>query len=104
MRKLIVILALAAAVLPASAFASHLDGTWGGWGSNFISIGVGNQSMRYGHSRHVSFVDDYGAPVEYRTLRRGHPITVDYAGEHGHEHVNRVIVHQRRGGHHRHNH
>lgn len=95
MKKLILILAAAAVMLPAAAFANHLNGTWGGYGSNYINFGVGGQSMRYGHGGSVPFVDDHGAVVDYRTLQPGHPITVDYAGERGHEHVNRVIVHQR---------
>lgn len=95
MKKLIIILAAVAAILPAAVYANHLRGTYGEYGSNFISFGVGGgQTMRYSHGGNVPFVDDHGATVDYHTLRRNHPITVDYSGTHGQERVNRVIVHQ----------
>lgn len=85
-------------MMPLAAFANHLNGTWGGWGSNYISIGVGSGQQRFSHGGNVPFVDDHGAPVDYHTLRPGHPVTVDYAGSGAHQTVNRVIVHQQQGG------
>lgn len=106
MKKLVIIFSILAASVPMTLLANHLDGTWTGYGSNYISFGVGNQPMRYSHSGNVPFVDERGANVDYHTLQPGHPITVDYAGRHGHETVSRVIVHQRRvrGHHHSHGH
>ncbi len=105
MKKLILILSILAAAVPVTLLANHLDGTWSGYGSNYISFGVGNQPTRYSHSGNVAFVDEHGGTVDYHTLQQGHPITVDYAGRHGHEVVRRVIVHQRRArGHHHHGH
>lgn len=102
MKKLIILLAVLAMGLPVVARANHLDGSWGGYGSNYISFGVGHQQHRFNHGGNVPFVDDHGASVDYHSLQPGHPITVDYSGGHGHETVNRVIVHQRQGGgHHR---
>lgn len=100
MKKLILLLVVIAVGLPMAAMANHLDGSWGGYGSNYISFGIGNQQRRFSHSGNVQFFDDRGGPVDYHTLRPGHPITVDYSGNHGHEVVNRVIVHQRSGGRH----
>jgi len=105
MKKLIIILAAVAAILPMAAFANHLDGTWGGYGSNYINFGVGDRSMRYGHSGNVQFVDETGGMVDYHTLRPHHPISLEYEGGRGHEIVRRVIVHRhvRRSHHHHHN-
>lgn len=99
MKKLLLILTIVGASLPLAAMADHLSGTWGGWGSNYISFSVGNQQHRFNHAGNVPFVDDHGAAVDYHTLRPGHPVTVDYSGGRGHERVNRVIVHQQTGGH-----
>lgn len=99
MKKIMLSLLIASVLMPSAAFADHLNGTWGGWGSNYISFSVGNNSHRFRHGGRVPFVDDHGAAVDYHTLRRGHPITVDYSGGHGHERVNRVIVHQRSSRH-----
>jgi hypothetical protein len=104
MKKTIMILAAVAVLLPVAALADHLRGTWGGYGSSYISFGVGHQSMRFNHRGRVPFVDDHGAAVDYHRLQRGHPITVHYSGRHGHERVSRVIVHRRTGGHHRRGH
>ncbi len=95
MKKLLLILAAIAVILPVSAFANHLDGTWGSYGSNYISFSVGNQNHRFNHSGNVPFVDEHGATVDYHTLRSNHPVTVHYSGRHGHEVVNRVVVHSR---------
>ena len=103
MKKLIIILAAVAAILPTAVYANHLRGTYGDYGSNFFSFRVGPQTMRYNHHGNVPFVDEHGATVDYHTLRRNHPITVDYSGTHGHETINRVIVlRQTRRSHHSH--
>jgi len=94
MKRLIIILAALAAILPAAASANHLRGTYGEYGSNFFSFRVGPQTMRYSHHGNVPFVDEHGANVDYHSLRPNHPVTVDYSGTHGHETINRVIVHQ----------
>ena len=100
MKKFILILTVIVMGLPMAALANHLRGTWGEFGSNYISFSVGDQHRRFSHSGNVPFVDEHGANVDYHSLRRNHPITVDYSGTHGHETVNRVIVHQqRRHGH-----
>ena len=104
MKKLILILAVIATGLPMTLLANHLDGTWGGFGSNYISFSVGHQHRRFSHSGNVPFVDDHGAVVDYHSLQPNHPITVDYSGARGHETVNRVIVHQRKNGGHRRGH
>lgn len=104
MKKLILLLVVIATGLPMIAQANHLDGSWGGYGSNYISFGIGNQQRRFSHSGHVQFYDDRGAAVDYHTLRPGYPITVDYSGSHGHEIVNRVIVHRHRGDERHHGH
>lgn len=101
MKKLIITLAVIAAIVPTAAFANHLDTTYGGFGSNYISFGIGNQQTRYSHRGNVQFVDDYGSVVDYHTLQPGYPITLDYSGNHGHEYVRRVIVHKHNRGHHR---
>ena len=94
MKKLIIIMAAMAALLPAAANADHVRGTYGEFGSNFISFRVGPQTMRYSHHGNVPFVDERGATVDYHTLRSDHPITVHYSGRRGHERVSRVIVHR----------
>lgn len=104
MKKFILLLVVIATGLPMIAQANHLDGSWGSYGSNYISFGIGNQQRRFSHSGNVPFVDDHGATVDYRTLRPNHPITVDYSGRARHETVNRVIVHQRRDSGRRHGH
>jgi hypothetical protein len=101
MKKLILILAAVAAILPAAAFADHRDGFYQGYGSNFLSFSFGNnQHARYGHGSNVQFVDHRGAPYNHRKLQPGHPIRVQYSGRRGHEQVQRVIVQPRRGGDH----
>lgn len=97
MKKIILSMIVAAVILPVAAFAGHQRGTFGGFGSNFLSFSVGNQSLRYGHGGNVPFVDERGAAYDYHSLRPGHPITVDYSGKRGHETVSRVTVHQRAG-------
>lgn len=98
MKKLIIILAAVAAILPAAAFANHQDGIYQGYGNNFISFGFGNnQQARYSHAGNVQFFDHRGAPYDRRQLRRGQPIRVEYAGHHGHERVQRVIVREWHG-------
>jgi hypothetical protein len=100
MKKLILTLAIAlAASLPMATYANHLDGAWGGWGDNHIKFNAGSQQHQFSHGGNVPFVDEHGASVDYHTLKPGHPITVDYSGERGHETVNRVIVHQQQGQH-----
>lgn len=98
MKKLIIILAALAVILPTAAFANHQDGFYQGYGSNFISFGFGNnQRARYSHGGNVPFYDHRGAPYDYHQLQPGHPIRVQYSGGHGHERVERVIVRQWRG-------
>ena len=104
MKKLILILAVIATGLPVVAMADHLNGSWSGFGSNYISFNAGNQQRRFSHGGNVPFVVDHGAAVDYHSLQRNHPITVDYSGARGHETVNRVIVHQRKNGGHRRGH
>jgi|GEM_PF-2166696 len=104
MKKLILLLVIIATGLPMIAQANHLDGSWGSYGSNYISFSVGGQPRRFNHSGNVPFVDEHGATVDYHTLRPNHPITVDYSGHDRHETVNRVIVHQRRDSGRRHGH
>lgn len=99
MKKLIIILAAVAAILPAAAFADHLDGVYEGYGRNSLSFSFGNnQHAHYGHGGNVEFVDYRGRPFNRRHLRRGHPIRVEYAGPHSHRTVRRVIVQQWNGG------
>lgn len=101
MKKLILLVAAVAAILPAAAFANHQDGYYQGFGNNFLSFSFGsNQHARYGHGGNVPFVDHRGAPYDYRQLQPGHPIRVHYSGRRGYERVERVIVQQRRGGSH----
>ena len=95
MKKLIIILAAIAAILPAAAFADHYDGVYQGYGSNFISFGIGTRPMRLNHGGDVRFVDHRGRRFNQRHLRRGHPIRVEYADHHGRQTVRRVIVQQR---------
>lgn len=101
MKKLIIILAAVAAILPAAAFANHLDGVYQGYGRNSLRFTFGNnQRASYGHGGDVQFVDHRGRPFNRRNLRRGHPIRVEYAGDHSHRTVRRVIVQQRNGNEH----
>lgn len=81
-----------------AAMANHLDGTWGGYGSNYITFGVGGQQQRFSHGGNIPFVDDRGAVFDYHSLQPGYPITVDYSGNRGHEMVRRVIVHKHKVG------
>lgn len=98
MKKLILILAAIAAILPAAAYANHQDGFYQGYGSNSISFSFGNnQRARYSHGGNVPFVDYRGRPYDYRRLQHGHPIRVQYTGGHRHRRFQRVIVQQRRG-------
>ena len=98
MKKLIIILAAIAAILPAAAFAGHYDGVYQGYGSNFISFGIGTRPMRLSHGGNVPFVDHRGQAFNQRNLRRGHPIRVEYDDHGGRQTVRRVIVQQRRSG------
>lgn len=98
MKKLIIVLSAIIALLPAAAFADHYDGVYQGFGSNYISFGIGTRSMRFGHGGNVAFVDHRGRHFDQRQLRRGHPIRVEYTGRRGHETVRRVIVQQRNRG------
>lgn len=95
MKKILLILAAIAVILPVSAFANHLDGNWGSYGSNYLSFSVGNQNHRFSHNGNVPFVDEHGATVDYNTLRPNQPVRVHYSGRRGHEVVNRVVVHKR---------
>ena len=102
MKKLLIILAALAVILPAAAFANHQDGFYQGFGNNSISFTFGNnQQGRYGHGGNVPFYDHRGAPYDYRQLRPGHPIRMQYSGRRGYERVQRVIVQpwQGQGGH-----
>lgn len=92
------ILAAMAAILPAAAYANHQDGYYQGYGGNFISFSFGNnQHARYGHGGNVPFFDHRGASYNYRQLRRGHPIRVQYSNYRGQRRAERVIVRQWRG-------
>lgn len=105
MKKLIMILAAVAAMLPAAAFADQYHGTYGGFQNNMLSFSVGGHrhSMRCAHNR-VRFYDEHGAVYNSARLAPGHPITVHYRNSGGHRTVERVIVRQRKSDQHRRNH
>lgn len=104
MKKLLLILAAVAAMLPAAAFADQYNGTYLGYGGNQLSFNVGSHrhNMQCNHGGgNVAFYDEHGAAFDPTGLRRGHPITVHYANQGGHRVVQRVIVRQQTSGHHR---
>lgn len=103
MKKLILILAALAAILPAAAFADQYHGTYLGFAGNQLSFQAGGHrhSMQCGHGGNVPFYDEHGAAYNYQQLRPGHPITVHYANQGGHRVVQRVVVRGQGAGHNR---
>lgn len=102
MKKLLIILAVVAALLPAAAFADQYHGTFSGFHNNMLSFTVGGHrhSMRCAHNR-VPFYDEHGAVYDYQRLAPGHPITVHYTNSGGHRTIQKVIVRKRTDRHHR---
>jgi hypothetical protein len=97
MKKLILSLALAAALVPVVAFADHLQGTFGSWGKDHLTVtdpAHKNQQVRFSHGGTIPFVDDHGATVNHTTLKAGHPVTVEYSGTGDHRTASRVVVHK----------
>lgn len=97
MKKLFLSLALVAALLPAAAWADHLQGTFGAWGNDYISVNDpahNGQQVRFSHTGKVPFVDETGATVDHTTIKPGHPISVEYTGEGDHRVASRVVVHK----------
>ena len=96
MKKLILSLAVAAVLVPAVAFADHLQGTFGSFGKDHITVTdpVHKKEVRFTHGGTVPFVDEHGAVVEHSTLKAGHPVTVEYTGTGEHRKASRVVVHK----------
>lgn len=80
---------------PAAALADHYDGGYVSFGGGNLVVGASagtNETFALGSS--VTWVDDAGTTVDYKTVKVGRPMTIHYVPEGKVRRVERVVVHK----------